>query len=116
MERVFLEIMARLSIDDSSVSSNVPVFVLSDDDRAMAAFSLLNGIGRSCDGCDNANDSTIFPIFLSVSNMSGGLYARSEFLDQVSAQGPNVYQLIFLKYLLLNIHQEGVCRLLTSNS
>lgn len=60
-------IIAHFFIDDSTVSSNVPVFVLSDDDRAMATSSLPNGIRRSCHGCDNANNCTIFPIFLSVS-------------------------------------------------
>lgn len=74
----FIVIIGHLYLDDCTFSSNVPVFLLSDDDRAMAAFSLPNGIRRSCDGCDNANDSPIFPVFLSVRKRSDGLCAASD--------------------------------------
>lgn len=68
----FSLIKSCLPIDDCAISSHVPVFVLSDDDRAMVTFGLPNRTRRSCNGCDNANYSAIFPIFLSVSKRFEG--------------------------------------------
>lgn len=54
-------------LDDGTISSNVSIFVLFNDDHHSVTYILPNRIRRSCMRCDYADNSTIFFILLQVS-------------------------------------------------